>query len=57
MEMVAAAKRKRQEKEERILARQADIVKKMEKLDVWTRDLQQRIAKKENEAKAAKVGC
>ncbi|XP_023313043.1 growth arrest and DNA damage-inducible proteins-interacting protein 1 [Anoplophora glabripennis] len=53
-EMVAAAKQKRQEKEERILARQADIIKKMAKLDVWTRELQERIAKKENEAKSAK---
>lgn len=56
MEMAAAAKQERQEKEERISARQVQIVKKMQKLDEWTRDLHERIAKKENEAKAAKVG-
>lgn len=54
-EMITAAKQKRQEKEERVLARQAGIVKKMQKLEEWTQDLHQRIAKKENEAKAAKV--
>ncbi|KAJ8931507.1 hypothetical protein NQ314_015580 [Rhamnusium bicolor] len=54
-EMVAQAKEKRKIKEESIMTRQAEIVKRMEKLEIWKQDLYHRIAKKESEAKAAKV--
>ncbi|KAJ8934266.1 hypothetical protein NQ318_020917 [Aromia moschata] len=47
-------KEKRIQKEERVRARQEDIVKKMEKLEMWKQDLYNRMAKKESEAKAAK---
>ncbi|KAG5897201.1 hypothetical protein JTB14_022554 [Gonioctena quinquepunctata] len=53
-QVVSDTKQKRIEKEERIMARQQDIIKKLEKLEGWKKDLYERIAKKENEAKAAK---
>lgn len=42
------------ENEEKIRKREDDIDKKMAKLDTWTRELNERIAKKEADAKAAK---
>jgi len=53
-QMIEEAHKKKHEKNERIRLRQEDIAKKMEKLEDWKNDLQNRIAKKENEAKAAK---
>ncbi|KAJ8921943.1 hypothetical protein NQ315_008577 [Exocentrus adspersus] len=54
MEMVETAKQQRKEKEETTLAKQAEIVKRVEKLEIWKQELQDRILKKESEAKAAK---
>ncbi|XP_037048867.1 growth arrest and DNA damage-inducible proteins-interacting protein 1 [Bradysia coprophila] len=42
------------EKEEKIRKREDDIDKKMAKLDMWTKELNAKIAKKEADAKAAK---
>ncbi|VEN49652.1 unnamed protein product [Callosobruchus maculatus] len=53
-EMVAMAKKQQAEKEERIRARQEDIVKKVAKLDMWKKELNDKIAKKEQEANLAK---
>lgn len=55
LEMVEEAKVKRAEKEKRIQMRQQEIVKKMEKLEQWKKELQDKIQKKELEALAAKV--
>lgn len=54
-EMIAEAKQKRKDIEDRKMQRQKDIVEKMKKLDQWKKDLYNRIQKKENEVKAAKV--
>lgn len=54
-EMIAEAKQKKKEIENRRMQRQKDIVEKMKKLDQWKKDLHNRIQKKENEVKAAKV--
>lgn len=47
------AEQRRVEKEE-IIRREEQISKKLEKLDVWTRELNERINKRESEARAAK---
>lgn len=54
-QMAEEAKKKKLQKELEIKERQEMIVKKIAKLDVWTKDLMNRIAKKEADAKAAKV--
>lgn len=54
-DMIAEAAQKKKEKIERIQIRQIEIGKKMLKLEEWKKDLQNRIAKKEAEAKTAKV--
>lgn len=54
-QMIAEAKQKRQEIEDRKMQRQKDIVEKMKKLEQWKKDLFNRIEKKENEVRAAKV--
>ncbi|KAF2901031.1 hypothetical protein ILUMI_05171 [Ignelater luminosus] len=54
LKMVEEAKIKRAEKEKRIQTRQQDIIKKMEKLEQWKKDLKNKIQKKESEALAAK---
>jgi len=53
-QMVEDARQKREEKEKRIYERQADIVKKMQKLEHWKQELKNKVAKKESEALAAK---
>lgn len=53
-EMVNENKKIKAEKEEAIRKREDDIDKKYAKLDVWTKELNARIAKKEADAKAAK---
>lgn len=55
LEMAEIERTKRQEKEERILKRQKEIVERVGKLDGWVKDMKERIAKKEKEANAAKV--
>lgn len=58
LEMIEQAKQQRNEKETKKLLRQKHIVEKMKKLEQWKQDLHNRIQKKENEVKAAKVsGC
>lgn len=54
-EMVAIENTKRKEKEEKTIERQREIVERVSKLDGWIKDMQNRIAKKEREAHAAKV--
>lgn len=51
---VEEAQKKRAERNQKIMQRQEEIVKKMAKLETWTKDLMNRIAKKEAEAKAVK---
>ncbi|XP_058832252.1 large ribosomal subunit protein mL64 [Topomyia yanbarensis] len=53
-EMMTANRKAKEEQVARIRTREADIAKKMEKLDQWTADLNARIAKKEADALAAK---
>ncbi|XP_023015883.1 growth arrest and DNA damage-inducible proteins-interacting protein CRIF [Leptinotarsa decemlineata] len=54
-QMVADAQQTRKVKEERKAARQKEIIEKMEKLEGWKKELYEKIAKKESEAKAAKA--
>ncbi|XP_030751754.1 growth arrest and DNA damage-inducible proteins-interacting protein 1 [Sitophilus oryzae] len=54
-EMAEKAKLKRAEKEQSIMNRQRDISKKLEKLEQWKLELQQKIIKKETEANEAKA--
>ncbi|CAH1176252.1 unnamed protein product [Phaedon cochleariae] len=53
-QMIAEAKQKRKENDEKVMARQQGIVEKLKKLEGWKQDLYNRISKKESEAKAAK---
>ncbi|XP_076265992.1 growth arrest and DNA damage-inducible proteins-interacting protein CRIF [Rhynchophorus ferrugineus] len=53
-ELIQEAKINRQENNQRIMERQNDIVKKMEKLEQWKKDLYAKIEKNESEAMAAK---
>lgn len=54
-QMIGEAKKIQIEKEERKLAKQRDIVEKMKKLEQWKQEFYDRMQKKENEIKAAKV--
>lgn len=54
-EMVETSKQRRLEKKERIRKRQEEIGQKMLKLDTWVKEMKDKVAKKEFEAKAAKV--
>lgn len=54
-EMIEIEKKKRAEKEARVLERQQQIVERVGKLDGWIKEMKDRIAKKEKEALAAKV--
>ncbi|CAH0552080.1 unnamed protein product [Brassicogethes aeneus] len=54
LEVAAAAREKRKQENEAVLARQESIVQKIAKLDDLKKDLANRIAKKEAEANAAK---
>lgn len=58
-QMIGEAKQNRREIEERKMLRQKNIVENMMKLEQWKQDLYNRIQKKENEMRAAKVsiGC
>lgn len=54
-QMVETKKKEKQEKAEKRIQKQNEIVEKMKKLDGWIQDMQNRIAKKESEVQAAKV--
>lgn len=54
-QMIEQASQQKKEKQERILKRQQGVVEKLKKLEQWKQDLYNRIQKKENEMKAAKV--
>lgn len=54
-QMIQTKAKERQEKKEKRIQRQNEIVEKMKKLDGWIHEMQSRIAKKETEVKAAKV--
>uniref|UniRef100_A0A182PTY6 Large ribosomal subunit protein mL64 n=1 Tax=Anopheles epiroticus TaxID=199890 RepID=A0A182PTY6_9DIPT len=53
-QMMDANETEQKARKARIVAREAEIARKLEKLDQWTTDLNARIAKKEAEARAAK---
>uniref|UniRef100_A0A182SEM2 Large ribosomal subunit protein mL64 n=1 Tax=Anopheles maculatus TaxID=74869 RepID=A0A182SEM2_9DIPT len=53
-QMMDANETARKTRKAEIEAREADVARKLEKLDQWTSDLNARIAKKEAEARAAK---
>lgn len=55
LEVAEDARKKREEKNEKMRIRQEEIVKKMAKLEQMKEDLHKKIQSKENEAKAAKV--
>lgn len=54
-QMIETKRKEQQEKQERQIQRQNEIVEKMKKLDGWVKDMHDRIAKKEGEYQAAKV--
>ena len=54
-EVVEKCKRDKLAKEEATRIRQAGLAEKLKNLDKWTRDLNEKIRKKEAEATAAKV--
>lgn len=54
-QMIADAKQRKIEKEDKIRARQEEVVKKMEKLEQWKTEFVERVSKKEREANEAKV--
>lgn len=54
-EMMEVVHRKNIEKEKNKLERQQHIVERIVKLDGWIKEMQQRVAKKEQEARAARV--
>lgn len=53
-EMISAAKKEIEMKETQIQRRHDEVVKKLAKLDIWKKELQEKIAKTEAEALAAK---
>lgn len=54
-EMMAEAHRLRKEKNEKIAQRQKEIVERMGKLQGWIKEVEDKVAKKEAEVRAAKV--
>lgn len=54
-QMIEMKKKENEEKQAKKTQRQNEILERMKKLDGWIQDMQNRIAKKESEFKAAKV--
>lgn len=53
--MMETTRQKRLAEEEKILKRDQEIVAKMAKLEMWKKELRNKVAKKTAEAQAAKV--
>lgn len=56
-EMIAITKREKQERQEKILAREAQIAKNLEKLDQWKKDIEMRKEKKETVKRSVHIFC